>query len=276
MYRKLLYSLLGILISGKAWGVGTSALQTEKQITPVSKFGSRSVGHLVTPNNNLMKKGEFGLGTLYFAYAVSDNFNLGVSPFAYSAFNMHNIMGRAAKNVSARERVGFDFAYFKTFDDRDTRIYGSRRDVPREYQYYNQFKMEAWNTKFTYNNQIRDWYRLNVATSFYYYIDDERPFSLRMDPANSDSYALNLTSLHELRLSEGIYWNLEAGLWGMNYAYPYFHVGTSFGLQSESILIALGVSSTFSPSFPQENVRYYAGYDSRYSIHPEFQIQGFF
>lgn len=261
--------LLASVFSLCAHAQSESTLKLEKPSKTVQtkstqgKFGSRSIGHLVTPNNNLLEKGETGFGTLYAAYGFTDHFSFGVSPFALLGFNMVNFMGRLAKDVSTKERVGFDFAYFKTFDD------GDRTDY--------QFKMEAWDIKFTYNNLLKPWYRMNISTSFYYYINDERPFSLRMDPGRAgEPYALNLTSLHEFRLMEGLFVNFEGGFWGLNYAYPYYHVGTTLNMQSESFLFGLGVSTTFSPSFPKEKAKTFAGYESPQSIHPELQVQAFF
>ncbi len=250
---------------------GQSSIKTERpKISALKKFESRSVGHLVTPNNTLMNQGEIGAGTLYAAYAFTDNFNMGVSPFAYLGFGMYNIMGRYARDISDTERLGFDFAYFKTRDDEEA------QNNYTESGFYN-FKMEAWDTKLTYNNLLTPWYRLNISTSFYYYIDDTRPFSLRMDPGRANvPYAINLTSLHELRFSKNVFVNLEGGFWGLNYLYPYYHVGASLNLQDTWLLLGFGVSTTFSPSFPAEKSKRFAGYSSPQSIHPELQIQAFF
>jgi len=102
------------------------------------------------------------------------------------------------------------------------------------------------------------------------------PFSFRMDPANSDSYTINLTSLHEFRLHETLFINYEIGFWGFNYQYPYIHTGLSLNVQKDFWLIGIGASTTFSPSFPERRARYFVGYDSRMSIHPEIELQVFF
>lgn len=99
-----------------------------------------------------------------------------------------------------------------------------------------------------------------------------------MDPQNSDAYAANLTTLHELKLQEGVFVAFELGAWGANYVYPYVHSGATIEFQSPSknIFVGLGVTSTFSPSFPARKARRFAGYDSRASYHPEIQVQAFF
>lgn len=226
-------------------------------------FGSRSVGHLVTSNNNVLNKGDITVGTLYVAYGATDNLSFGISPFALLSFNAVNYMGRYAWDMNRRSRLGVDVAYFSTFNE-------NYQD-----QYLN-FKMEVWTGKLTANYLIRNWYRVNLTASHFYYVDDERPFSLRMDPQNRDRYASNLTSLHEIRFSRNIFLNLEGGFWGLNYKYPYLHGGATLNLQNDNLLLGVGASTTYSPGFPAEKAKMFAGYDSRQSIHPEFQIQAFF
>lgn len=234
-----------------------------------SRFNSRSMGHLVTSNNNTLKAGEVGVGTLYAGYGITDYWTFTTSPFAFFAFDMYNFQSRWAAKISAKEKFGFEVEYFKTY-----------KSEPEGYQqygdgYYN-FQMEAYDLKWTYTRQVVDDYRLNFQTSYYYYIDDTRPFSLRMDPQNSDRYALNMTTLHEFKINRNAYFNVELGLWGMNYTYPYYHVGGSLDLQNDKFLFGIGMSSTFSPSFPKEKAKWFAGYDSTASFHPELQVQAFF
>ena len=261
-----------------AWGGPVRALERAENQLSVSEpepaaagvslrmaddsFGSRSVGHLVTANNHVLRRGELAAGTLYAAYGLTDTLMIGSSPFVYFGYEMYNAMARYARDISPDERLGVDFAYFKTFG----------RDTPTKIA----FKMEAWDAKLTYNRRVTRGYRVNVSARYYYYLHDEEPFSLRMDPANGDRYAAVLTTLHELRLSRHVYWNFEAGFWGLNYAYPYEHLGTSVCLQGPGFFLGVGASTTFSPTFPAEKAKWFAGYDSRAAIHPELQLQAFF
>lgn len=251
-------------------------------------FGSRSVGHLVTPNNNVLASREVAVGTLYTGIGLTDNWTIGFSPFALAVFSMNSVLSRWAFNLSPTQRLGFELGYFKSFGDEaafDARWRKHCETFKRSQKckngnrypegYYS-FQMEAVDGKLTYTQRISAPYRVSVALSYYYYIDEERPFSLRMDPQNGDRYALNVTSLHEIRLRKNIFLNLEGGMWGLNYNYPYLHMGATLNLHINSYLIGLGGSSTFSPSFPADRAKEYAGYDSRGSIHPEVQIQAFF
>jgi hypothetical protein len=250
-------------------GTGQSVMRAESKSSSRSEsFGSHSMGHLVTPNNNSLKAGTRTVGTMYAGYAPTDNIIVGVSPFAFLGFDMLNAVARATRQLSGRERLGFDLRYYKTYRNRNVEANGTT--------YEGGFKMEAWTSNLTYNRQLLPWYRANLSAGFNYYIDDERPFSLRMDPSNADPYAANLTSLHEIRLRRGIYLNLEAGSFGLNYTYPYYHLGATVNLQNDTLLVGLGLSTTFSPSFPAEKAKVFAGYDSRASVHPEVQVQAFF
>lgn len=136
--------------------------------------------------------------------------------------------------------------------------------------------MEAAALSLTYSREIASYYRFNTSLSYFYYYDDRLPFSFRMDPRNSDPYSLSLTTLNEFRVADSLYINFEAGMWGINYHYSYFHSGLSLNLQNESGLIGVGLSATFSPSFPKHLVKTFPGYDSRFALHPEIQLQLFF
>jgi hypothetical protein len=244
------------------------------------QFGSLSLGHLVTSNNNVLKAGQVSAGSLFAGIGVTDGLMVGMSPFVAATYGMNNFIGRFATNVTSRERIGFDFQYFKTYAQ-DPTEHGNpalcktkpcqiRDEYPNG---FDSFKMEAWDAKFTYSLLVEKYYRFSMTGSFYYYIDDERPFSLRMDPENLDPYALTITTLHEIRLSKGVFINLEGGMWGINYQYPYIHSGCSLDLQYEHFLLGMGASSTYSPSFPEDKAKMFKGYDSRLAVHPEVQIQ---
>jgi hypothetical protein len=245
-------------------------------------FGSLSIGHNLTSNSRTLERDQWSLGTLYLGYGVTDELSVGVSPFLLLNYQMANFLLRHGLQISDRTRLGFDFSYFKTFGGRFEDVTycppGSDFDGNGcfiQKRHRSGFSMEATAVKVTLSHLVTESYRMNFTLSHFYYFNEEMPFSFRMDPANSDPYAVNLTSLHELRVSQHFFINLEAGFWGLNYQYPYYHAGLTLNLQSEYILFSVGASTTFSPSFPAERARRFAGYDSRSSLHPELQIQIF-
>lgn len=243
---------------------------------------------------NVLKENEISVGTFFLGYGITDNWTIGTSPFVLASYSMYNLGSRYAVDLTPTDRVVFAFEYFKTFGAESDVDRRSRENCQLGVDYglvdyinecartlypkgFSSFKMEAVAYKLNFSRQIDSDYKLNVTGSYYYYMDDEKPFSLRMDPLNNDKFAINLTTLHEFRLNKKAYFNLEAGLWGMNYTHPYYHLGTSFSLQLTSAsLVSAGVSSTWSPSFPKEKARVYSGYDSTRSIHPEIQVQYYF
>lgn len=263
----------------------SSAAELDRPRTPSSGgFKSRSVGHLVTSNTQTLKQNEISLGTLYAGIGLTDEWMIVVSPFVIGQYEMANAQIRWGREIGKQKRVGLDLAYFKTF--------GAKAEVDQKWEEYcalfddcgeskhpigfASFKMEAAVLKLSVSEMLGNWYRASVTGGYYYYFDDERPFSLRMDPQNNDPYAISLTTLNEFRMSETNYLNIEAGFWGLNYTYPYYHLGLSYSYQGDSYLLGLGLSHTFSPQFPREKSRAFAGYESGSSTHPEVQIQAFF
>lgn len=250
-------------------------------------FGSLSLGHNLSTNNRTLRKGQWSLGTLYAGYGLTDNWTVGTSTFVTLQFEMFNLMSRYKIPLSSTQTLGFDVAYFKTFGGKayQYKYCSEFQQVEESFVCtwestspvgYDGFLMEAISSKLTYSQQMSSRYRFNTTLSYFYYFDDRMPFSFRMDPANSDPFTVNLTSLNEIKLSEKLYLNLEGGFWGLNYEYLYYHTGISLGIQNKQGLVAIGVSTTFSPTFPKEQAKQFVSYDSRQSIHPEIQMQLFF
>lgn len=254
-----------------------------------SLSGSKSFGHLLSSNNNTLKKGKVSIGTLYAGVGITDNITVAVSPFIWQQFKMYNGYIRSGFKISKNEDIGVDVGYFKTMKENSynsEKIYYCPEDQPDlftcssevyNYKERSNFEMQAWATKITYGKKINSFYKSNITLSYFYFSNDYEPFSFRMDPQNGDNFSLNLTSLHELRLTEKFYINYEIGGWGLNYAYPYIHGGTTVNWQHENFFAGLGFSATFSPWFPDNKIKeFHGGYDSRMSVHPELQVQMFF
>lgn len=251
-------------------------------------FQSHSIGHLLSSNNNVLPDGKASVGTMYAGYGLSNNWTIASSPFVTYSFDMLNLVTRAAYDLDKKRRIGFDLGYFKTFGNPKSEYAdicaqnnGGVPDDSCAYQLektrgFKNFKMEAWSFKFTYTKLVVPFYRFNTTLSYFYYIDARRPFSLHMDPQNNDKYALNLTTLHEFRLKQNQFLHAELGLWGLNYKYLYYHTGLSYSYQRGNWLWNGGLTTTFSPTLPQEKERHFNYYKSRLAIHPELQLQYFF
>jgi hypothetical protein len=268
---------------------------TSTQTSSVYQFGSKSVGHNVSMTGNLLKKNELTAGTYFIGYGITEKWTIATSPFVFATYQMNNIASRWAYDLNYDNRLIFGAEYFKTFgheseSDKLEREYCEQSrafGVPDgfdgsckrgDYQNgFTSFQMEAWAAKIGLSRQMTSRYRLNVTGSYYKYIDDTKPFSLRMDPMNKDDYALALTTLHEFRLNQQTFLNVEAGQWGLNYKYRYWHLGSSISYHSNNkrLLASLGLSTTFNSDIPENQEKIFCGYTSRASVHPEIQFQYF-
>ena len=248
-------------------------ISDERKKSAQYAFGSRSIGHLVSSNATTLNKGDKTFGTLYTGYGVSDSWTLVVSPFVYLLYDMASVMTRHGFDLSATERLAFEATYFKSLNPQNE-VYLEEEASTKTG--YTTFKMEATSLKLTYAKLLTPYYRASLTASYFYYFDEDRPFSLRMDPQNNDPFALSLTSLHEFRVANNFFISAELGAWGLNYHSPYYHAGLSINMQRKHIYLGIGASTTFNPSFTRDSVKKYASYDSRWSIHPELQAQLFF
>lgn len=246
-------------------------------------FGSFSLGHNLSSNNRTLNRNQWSLGTLYVGYGITDRWTVATSLFVFSSFEILSLITRYSFELSKDSKIGMGVSYFKSLGAKIQyrqscfKAMANGRDICQSsYSYYKSFVMEALALNLTYSRQFQSYYRFSSTLNYYYYYDERLPFSFRMDPQNSDPYSLSLTTLHEFRLSGSFFVNFEAGIWGFNYQYPYYHTGLTLNLQNESGLIGVGASATVSPSFPSHLVRTFPGYDSRIAVHPEVQIQLFF
>lgn len=288
MYRLLCIHLILFLSSSVVAqrSAPKTAVKSEirKNRTQNQVFKSLSFGHLLTPNNRTLDSGEFSIGTLYLAAGLTDNITIATSPFVSSVFKMLNLNVRVAFEMKNQQRFGVDLSYFKTTENRiDQREASCVRDKDAQRficksagRTIRSYLMEATSLKLTYSRLFGPVYRFSSSFGYFYYIDDRMPFSFRMDPANDDRFAMSLTTLHEFRMTDRLFSGVEIGGWGLNYQYPYVHLGASLNYQWPQFIVGAGLSSTFSPSFPSNRVRSFPGYDSRASFHPEVEIQYFF
>ncbi|MBY0385590.1 hypothetical protein K2X05_10585, partial [bacterium] len=179
-----------ILMSMYSRAENAIASKQDKNTTN-DNFGSLSIGHNLSTNNQTLRKNQWTIGTLYAAYGVTDEWSVGTSVFVLMDFKMFNLMTRYAVPISSKEKIGVDFAYFKTYggkavptnlcDAWQVGADGSQTCVSKiqRGEYYTGFLMEAVNAKFTYSNQIFSRYRFNTTLSYFYYFDDRAPFSFR-------------------------------------------------------------------------------------------------
>src|SRR4051812_42991890 len=101
----LFHTLLLILTPGPATAQDSDSMTSRTSVetgetSTSSRFGSLSIGHLVTSNNNTLKQNQFGIGTIYAGYGVTDDLMIATSPFVLYTFGMNNGIVRWTHKLS--------------------------------------------------------------------------------------------------------------------------------------------------------------------------------
>jgi hypothetical protein len=154
----------------------------------------------------------------------------------------------AFRGGSVLQRISVEGIYFKTF--------------PYGLDLYTQ---ESFFGRLTGTHEFGAAYRLHASVGYQYFIDDSRPYSLRLDSGNQDRFNLSFGLLHEIHFFRraGIF--LETALLGLNYVSPYLHVGASAFYEWSWGVLQLGLSRSTSLADSED-----------WTVHPEAQIQTFF
>jgi hypothetical protein len=215
----------------------------------------------------------------------------GTSPFLLGMYNMANIyfLSRLGREINGNKKT-LQLAYFKTYNE-ENRIYPGRpsRRLNSSYQ---QHSVMAY---YIYSQNVRDNYRLHWNVSASYFMDDKHPFSLRRPTYYRRPYQLNLTTLHEVQMTEYMGIQGELGFMHLEDKYPRFHGGASLYFKSKRWLFQFGFTLTstldgmfVNPEQPnrfdyQQELRMRTnGYDDPFdkdkikedfSLHPEIAIQ---
>jgi len=127
-------------------------------------------------------------------------------------------------------------------------------------------------------------YKINVTLNYMYFWKEGQPFSLRREPYNDEPFQFSLSTLHQLYFSDKILTQFEVGVLGMNYAYPFLQLGSSFVYLEKRYSIQLGASVSVMPPWNYNSQAgalasrtILTGENSQdTSIHPEVQVQYWF
>lgn len=222
-----------------------------------------SFGHNLAASNETLSRGHWTAGTYFLGTGITDNLTVGLSPWIYFSYNMDNVLIRCKHPFLNNVSMSHQFGYFKSNPD-----LGSR---------YIQESTSYWLTW----GLADDNYKFLMTMNYMYFRNEVQPFSLRREPFNNQAHQLTLSSLNQFSFSENTILQFELGLLGMNYKYPYLHVGASWLHHFKpnwSLQVGASVSERFSgleqiPDSPvissPENYNYI-------SLHPEIQIQYWF
>ena len=239
------------------------------------------IGHNLTPTTKTVAAGVWTAGNYALGYGISDSLFIVTSPWIWVNYNTINLHLKWSSAQIGRSRFGIFASYFESLR------WAFVGDAP----YF--WKSASTNLLYTYSwsPQVETNFSLRAS----YFWNDDRPYSIRMDMGdNAIRGQLDLTSLTRIRIAESDFsLGLELGTVGMNYLYPYMHVGASVLYTWNSWLAQFGFSYTIQwrewreskglrPGRIDTRVRqsssdgqfYYYPYET--ALHPEMQLQYFF
>jgi hypothetical protein len=240
-----------------------------------SQAGSINWGHLLTGTTESLQKKEKTVGLHLLAYGITDSFTVGIIPWAYLSYDFNNIFLKYnfynKKNISQT----FDFIYLDSKSSDDESIFD---------------QTSYWGR---YNIGLKHSERRNsyLSLGLQYYTKDNSPHSLRGDPKGKfntlgikgskdlfyyedklqdykknkrDPKTISLSYIFAPKISDSFLLNLEYGQLGMNYDYPFEHIGVSLIYRDDRQLAAFGWSRSqrYTPHIGTENV-----------YHPELKYQ---
>ena len=97
---------------------------------------------------------------------------------------------------------------------------------------------------YIYSQNIRENYRLHWNASLSYFFDDKYPFSIRRPTFYGRKYQINLTTLHEVKISERVGIQGEIGVIHVEDRYPKIHTGASLFIKTKRWLFQIGLTLT--------------------------------
>lgn len=248
----------------------------------------RPLGHNVTQTDYLPDK-TCTIGSQAVLCSNGD-IGLGTAPFLWSVYNMGSVFGRIKLFEDKKQSHSLQAAYFKTIEQEPI-IY---EDDWGEIEWVPGYQMEAQWLTYIYSKQISPVYRFHLNISGQNYSFDRQPFSIRRPTIKRDPFQLNITTLHEAKLSEHFGIIGEFGVIHATDVYPRFHTGASLNYQYKDFYVQAGFSMTATYAALFEGRAFgrndyqawlqgeqlgYEGYldpeliKYDFSIHPEFVIQ---
>lgn len=247
--KNLLFTFLLITVS-------VSAAAQENQVF--------FIGHNMTPSTATVKKSHWTAGNYALGYGITDQLFVAVSPWIWASYNTSNYHLKWIYQEDANSSVAFQVSYFDSFKSEPLITPVGSTVVQRpppvgllpgpqpppsqnvSFQGLNRYQWTSYSLHALYSHQYSSKTVQYYNLKYSYYINDDLPYSIRMDPGrDSIRDQFDLTTLFKIPvLQEDVYCALEVGIVGANYEYPYGHFGASLSYLSASWLFQLGLSYT--------------------------------
>lgn len=265
------------------------------------------IGHNLTPSTEVAGKYKVTLGNYALGFGLTENILVAISPWILYSYNTTNFHVKYSKPISARSTGGVFFSYFDSYNSESLMgqaPYGSGTspvnspfssalpDASSITPGTNRYQWTSYSAhglfSYIYADGITQYFNLKYS----YFLNDEMPYSLRMDPGeDSIRDQVDISTLMKIPLEQKVSLALESGVLGANYKNPYAHFGASLVVQKPEWLIQfgasytaplneLGQSSSLQIGRMDQRLHYSSianqYYRERYlqvAVHPEIQIQ---
>lgn len=283
-------------------------LQNVKKRQPASLRQTEAlfIGHNLTPSTEVAGKYKVTLGNYAAGFGITENLFVATSPWILYSYNTMNIHLKYSQVISPKSTAGLFVSYFDSYNSESlmgSAPYGSgpgytpfaTDGLPSGSSITpgtNRYQWTSYSVHGLYSYRYDGGNTQYFNLKYSYFVNDEMPYSLRMDPGDdSIRDQIDISTLVKMPVEDEVSVALEGGLLGANYKSPFAHIGASFVFQKPQWLIQvgasytaplaeLGQSSAFEVGRMDQRVHYsqIAGqyYTERYlqvAVHPEIQLQ---
>jgi hypothetical protein len=273
-----------VALAASAFFVGAS-LAAADAVAPVGNNEEQGqavdIGHNMTPTTRTLRPGGWTVGSYAVVYGPSESIFIATSPWIWLNYNSANLHLKWAPRTEGPNRFGIFASYFESL----------QKAFVGEAPYF-------WKSASLHLLASRRWDPdletfLSLRSSYFW--NDDRPYSIRMDSgADSIRGQFDITTLTRLTLeNRSFLLGFEFGTVGVNYIYPYLHLGTSVSYIHGPWLVQAGFSYTIQwrelhdskglrpgridsriRKSPYDGQNYFFPYET--ALHPEMQLQYFF
>lgn len=263
--------------------------------------GAIFIGHNLTASTETPKKSLWTVGNYAVGYAITDELMIATSPWILTSYNSYNYHIKWTKPVSSSERVGVFLSYFESMGNQPlvstqqgaTQVLDNGVTFRQDYFKLNRYQWKSISTNFLYGIEQSDNESVFINFKYSYYMNDEYPYSLRMDPGDEKRRGqIDISSLFKWAdPQDNFSWAFELGALGVNYVSPFLHTGVSAMFYDENWSMQIGASFTAMfnellsarayqvgrlddrAHYSSDENRYYSSRYYQSAVHPEIQIQ---
>ncbi len=259
------------------------------------------IGHNLTPSTEVLRSGAFTVGNYAAGYGLTENLLLATSPWIWTTYNTTNIHLKYSQVLSPQSTAGLLVSYFDSFGSGDLIDPSYSSSAPGAFALptasevalgTNRYQWTNYSASALYSYRYEGGNTQYMNLKYSYFINDDRPYSLRMDPGDDAIRdQIDVSTLLKMPVESDANLSLEVGMLGVNFKEPYAHLGASVGFQKENWLVQLGASYTVPISilgssealdvgrmdqrvhYSETAKRYYTERYLQIAVHPEVQIQ---